>query len=48
LRVRFLDMYVSFFLGYLYLQDGARAATYSGPATKQEGTKMSLVKDNGQ
>jgi hypothetical protein len=27
LRVRFLDMYVSFFLGFLEIQDGNQAAT---------------------
>jgi hypothetical protein len=41
-------MYVSFFLGYLDLQGEDQAATYFRPATKQEGAKMSLFKDNGQ
>jgi hypothetical protein len=36
------------FLGYLDLQGEGQAATYLGPATKQEGTKMSLFKDNEQ
>jgi hypothetical protein len=41
-------MYVSFFLGYLLVQGELRAATFCNPATKQEGAKMSLFKDNGQ